>query len=107
MRKEFPDVTLTSVIGGFWEAAFRNDAALVATCRAVPSNPNKHAIPPPEGGSVLSQKAGVIVYLKTGHRRTHAKAYLRKHLSLPNREATFTFNRYSFQDTGPEGYRYG
>ncbi|MHA1362690.1 MAG: hypothetical protein ACTSP1_09235 [Candidatus Freyarchaeota archaeon] len=107
MRKEFPDVTLTSVIGGFWEAAFRNDAALVATCRAAPSNPNKHAIPPPEGGSVLSQKAGVIVYLKTGHRRTHAKAYLRKHPSLPNREAIFTFNRYNLQDTGPEGYRYG
>jgi len=100
MREEFPDVTLTSVVGGFWEAAFRNDAALVVTCREVPPNLNKNqSIPIPEGGSVLSQKAGVIVYLRVGHRRVpFAKAYLRKHPSLANREVTFTFNRYNISD---------
>lgn len=101
MREEFPDVTLTSVVGGFWEAAFRNDAALVVTCREVPPNLNKNqSIPMPEGGSVLSQRAGVIVYLRVGRRRrvSFAKAYLRKHPSLANREVTFTFNRYSISD---------
>lgn len=100
MREEFPDVTLTSVVGGFWEAAFRNDAALVATCREASPNPHKNqSIPLPEGGSVLSQKAGVIVYLRVGRRRVpFAKAYLRKHPSLANREATFTFNRYNISD---------
>jgi DNA repair protein RadA len=100
MREEFPDITLTSVVGGFWEAAFRNDAALVATCREVPPNLHKNQpIPTPEGGSVLSQKAGVIVYLRVGHRRvSFAKAYLRKHPSLANREVTFTFNYYNISD---------
>ncbi|MGQ9721355.1 MAG: hypothetical protein ACUVXA_08545 [Candidatus Jordarchaeum sp.] len=100
MREEFPDVTLTSVVGGFWEAAFRNDAALVATCRAAPPSPNNNQpIPLPEGGSVLSQRAGVIVYLRVGRRRVpFAKAYLRKHPSLANREVAFTFNRYCIHD---------
>ncbi len=100
MREEFPDVTLTSVVGGFWEAAFRNDAALVVTCRgAPPTSKDNQGIPIPEGGSVLSQKAGVIVYLRVGRRRfPFAKAYLRKHPSLVNREAAFTFNRYCIHD---------
>ncbi|MBS7251829.1 MAG: hypothetical protein KIH08_14750 [Candidatus Freyarchaeota archaeon] len=100
MREEFPNVTLTSVAGSFWEAAFQNNAALVATCREAPSNPhNNPSVPLPEGGSVLSQRAGVIVYLKVGRRRTpFAKAYLRKHPSLTNREVAFTFNRYCIHD---------
>jgi hypothetical protein len=99
MREEFPDVTLTSVVGNFWKAAFQNDAALVATCREASPNHHKQTIPPPEGGSVLSQKAGVIVYLRVGCRRApFAKAYLRKHPSLANREVAFTFNRYCIHD---------
>lgn len=106
MREEFPDVNLTSVVGGFWEAAFRNDAALVATCREAPPNSNNNqSLPTPEGGSVLSQKAGVIVYLRVGRRRvSFAKAYLRKHPSLANREVTFTFNRYNIHDDLVEDY---
>lgn len=100
MRDEFPDITLTSVVGGFWEAAFRNDAALVATCREAPSNRKTgRGIPLPEGCSVLMERAGVVVYFRVGHRKVpFAKAYLRKHPFLANREVTFTFNRYRLFD---------
>jgi len=100
MREEFPDITLTSVVGGFWEAAFRNDAALVATCREAPSNRRmRRGIPLPEGCSVLMERAGVVVYFRVGYRRVpFAKAYLRKHPFLANREVTFTFNRYRLFD---------
>ena len=101
MRKEFPDVTLTSVVGGFWEAAFRNGAALVATCRESSSHRRKgRDVPLPEGYSVLMEKAGVAVYFRVGRRqgKHFVRAYLCKHPFLPSRKVAFVFNRYRFFD---------